>query len=200
MTSLWKTLALTVALGCLATAQPRQAEAAPLRAFLSGDEESPPVHTRAIGVASLDYDTGSKILSLESSVLMLSTSDLITFDIHLDDPALPTGPVILSIGVADWIDFTMVTGIGLVYSVDLSTTVLDPFNIIPECTDTAACISLFEQSLLSNRTYLNLGMGDGSDGAVSGQIENLALVPEPNSLLLMGMGLLGLQLTTRRTS
>ena len=57
MTSLCKTIALAVAFGCVLAAAPlRSAEAVPLRAFLSGDEESPPVDTRAIGVASATFE------------------------------------------------------------------------------------------------------------------------------------------------
>lgn len=159
-------LALLVAL-IVALALPSHAGLWYLQATLTGSQEVPPVSTSASGVLFGSYDDVAKTINLAITVNGILQSDLTASHIHRA-PVGVNGPVIFTIGS------------GSSYAVLGSQLI----KVIAGAPFPAA----EEANLLSGKTYINIHTTAYPAGEIRGQITALPVVPEPATMVGLGIG------------
>ena len=141
-------------------------------ATLSGDQEAPPVTTAASGTATLTLNEAQTRLEI-----MVTLSGL-----DLDgSQTLDAGDNVVAMHIGAGVAIDPVAG-----------TVFSAWDLL-EGNNTTLSEQL--SALLQGNLYLNFHTPDHPGGELRGQIVR---VPEPGSLLILGLGLLGLAVTRRR--
>jgi len=166
---------------------PRAAEATSISVVvpLTGEQEEPePVFTGAFGTALLMFDTETNTLSVSAQVFGIDVSDLLDiptfgpFHLHVETTD-QVGPIAVYFGgIGDWVQH--LGGITLQATGTLS-------GLVPEEEIVAA--------LFAGKTYLNLHTPEFPSGEIRGDI---LAIPEPGTISLLMLGLLGLSTAGRR--
>ena len=163
-------------------------------ATLSGDQEAPPVTTAASGTATLtlnEAQTRLEImvtlsgLDLDGSQTLDAGDNVVAMHIHAAPPQTNGGVVFGRLGPNNDRNGDL--------AIDpVAGTVFSAWDLL-EGNNTTLSEQL--SALLQGNLYLNFHTPDHPGGELRGQIVR---VPEPGSLLILGLGLLGLAVTRRR--
>lgn len=177
-------LALTICL--LATAHTAHAIMIDLKATLSGDQEVPPVMTDAFGsmtgVLTGDFGMNNFVLQYEIDYADLSS------------PIAPVAVTGAHVHVAP-----LGSNGGIVHLLDTNVVGTTSGTIVGDWRFDDAVNPLTEalvQEVIAGNTYVNLHTDNFGGGEIRGQI----FVPEPGTILLVGLGLFGLGARARKSS
>lgn len=161
-------------------------------ATLSGSNQNPANSSNATGTALLTLDTVANTYDVNLSVMNLDPATLTNaaglspVHIHRGAPG-DNGPILSDLGgLANRTDFGTLgftyVGTGL------------PVNVLDATT---------QSELLRGNTYINVHTSEFSGGEIRGQLIRASAVPEPNAMLALGLGAVGLtgyQIRRRRTT
>lgn len=164
-------------LGLLLAASGADALTYNLVASLDGAQETPPVITLGAGTLTGTYDDVSNALSWSGSFAGLNSG---TTNAHFHGPAaVGAGPASVQVG--------MTASTGDVFPIGVTSGVFS---------GSATITNLQEADLLAGLWYVNIHTVTSGGGEIRGQL--YATAPEPPTLLMLGLGLLGLVLAGRR--
>lgn len=186
------TLLLTVSLAV------RNAQATPvtLTAFLSGPNESPPNASPGTGFAVVIVDPAANTLSVNVTFSGL-TSGTTASHIHCCVTTPGTGTAIVATTTPTFQNFPLGVTSGT-YSNTLDLTLTSSYNpnfITANGGTAASAEAVLIAGLLGDRTYLNIHTTMFPGGEIRG-----FLVPEPDSLYLLGLGFLVLSMGLARAA
>jgi hypothetical protein len=171
-----KTLCSLFALAIALTASGAARADFVVAANLTGSSEVPPNASAASGTATLTYTTATDTLDYVFTFLGLA-APATAAHVHFGDPGM-SGPVILPFTNQGPPNATSGTFSGTLTSADL----------IP---NSGAGINVFANAIAAiegGHTYVNIHDAEFPAGEIRGQLE-LSTVPEPGSVVLMGVGL-----------
>jgi hypothetical protein len=165
---------------------------------LNGFSESPPNASPGVGVAEVDYDNVLHLLTVDMSFSgLLGTTT--ASHIHAATAVPGTGTA----GVATTTPYFSGFPIGVTsgtYSNTLDLTLTSSYNpayITANGGTTAGAESALAAAMVAGEAYLNIHTTVVPGGEIRGF---LVQVPEPSSMILTGLGVMGLAWTTRRRS
>jgi hypothetical protein len=148
-----------------------------LSAILDGAQETPSVITLGTGTLTGTYDDVTNALTWSGSFSNLNSN---TTNAHFHGPAaVGVGPAGVQVG--------MTAATGDVFPLGVTSGLFS---------GTATITDLQEADLLAGLWYVNIHSVTSGGGEIRGQV--YAAVPEPPTLLMLGVGFLGLVLMGRR--
>jgi len=162
---------------------------------LSGDNENPPVATPGNGSAVIDLDTVTRLMTID-----VTFADLLgtTTAAHIHCCAAPPTNVMVATQVPNFAGFPLGVSSGSylnTFDMTLASSYNPAFITAHGGTVELAFADLLA-AMLAGETYLNIHTTRFPGGEIRG---TLMRVPEPASILLIGIALAGLGAVRRRT-
>src|ERR671913_1230108 len=180
--------ALALALALSALSVEARADVIVLTATLTGANEVPPTGSPGIGSAVVTVDTVTNLLTVNVAFAGLVSPTTIA---HIHCCAGPGGIAIPATTVPSFPGFPVgvTTGTYLqTFNLTLAST-YNPAFIAANGGTVAGAQAAFLAGLGTGMTYFNIHTQQFPNGEIRGQLQAVAAVPEPASLMLLGTGL-----------
>lgn len=163
-------------------------------ATLTGSQEVPPTGSAGIGSALVTLDTVTNLLTVNVSFAGLG-SPTIASHIHCCAPPGTTAMVATAVPTFPGFPLGVTTGTYLMTFDLTAASTYNPAFITAYGGTVAGAMAAFIAGLESGQTYLNIHTTQFTGGEIRGQLQ---AVPEPASVLLLSIGVMGAAGTLRR--
>ena len=166
-------------------------------ATLTGSQEVPPTASPGIGSATVTIDTVTNLMTVNVAFAGLLSPTTIA---HIHCCAGPGGIAIPATTVPSFPGFPVgvTTGTYLqTFDLTLAST-YNPAFITAHGGTAAGAQAAFIAGLMSGQAYFNIHTSQFPGGEIRGQLQAVQAVPEPTTMLLLGIGLAGVAAKLRR--